>query len=1227
MTTPGLVVDQKRAVAERKTSDAGLANHKTVVAPPNSVLASTLTDGSRQPSMVASGSGAVSTALAQASPPTITGQKQASPPPTTAGRSTGARPSAGSPSSPSEAPVPDEVLLKGDGTFKPSAAVAAYLAKSKPRGGGLVNVRFQGLAAGAIKVNEHGGTYSTPSELQAIELRHPALEPLRKIRIMPMLAVKVQKSKVTGFVTVSNGRKPIDSRHALIGKVKGAEALEALGLLGMSDLQTSKPVNALKDGALTFKTDLEFKLGGFLVGMGSFGFTDDVVTFTASARGRVKGLSDVSLVAERKPDGTIHGRAVSPVKLNDQFSGTLTVILAAGVVEISGTATYSTEKLTGEVSFIVTDAQTARTVAYQHLPPEAIEGSAREAAGAGGAGAAPTPAGPKPGPRAVAGWGTLDVHYNDWLTGQAMVVVDAEGHVTVVGKIALPARHEFPQTKLDYEKRIFGLEVRTVYGIPYVGNVGFFAGVSLDAIARISPLVLSKIEIVGQYSTDPAIHKEFGLSANLNISAVAMLRLRADAGFVTEILEHDIKVGAGIYAMAGVKGYVDTTLRIGHRELADPKAGRRGEFYIHGEAELAAQPFLGLGGELYVKLVTPWWSPISDHTWTWPLGQREYPLAGEFGLGADIDYVLGSNKLPTITPKSPDFNANHFIDAVMDNDVKPGSTGEQQKKGSWKEKLDAPPAAPAPPPKVVDTKGKGTRKRNEPQATREDGKAWAAGMKALDALKARPYTEAELLQALREIKAKHGFSVLQHAIAGDSWEITASRGKDSAKKRLKVKRAVGGVGAPPQAQAPSVPPKTAGKSTGDASKGDPVDRTHFIAQAGVPHVVGALRSVVAPNRIVLSQVAPNVLSEVQQTSQGTALYTRSRGSGPEVVQSIVRERPGARYDDARGVLTLPAVTEAAVAAPSLRGIAQRLGEATGATRVTLARTSQSWGLDVHVNPTLAGLLSHSARNALDPLLAEIRREEVRIHPQRETLIAICREAARRYGATVTFQHDARSGAWEATFDHPGPPPAQHRTTILMLNDNVCAACLANVGRTSPHNVIPRSMWAAATDASLGAFGVVEPYGAWGWDIRSAGTSPRGPAVSEDRQCRACETNQDRPPSPHSLVQRRAGAAAAYVITRAGTPPGAAGEMFVGRQYDPLSAAQAWELTVLKIDQVLQDMRTRLSRPTTGPAGARPNTDLVYVRIVAPGQIDAFVARVRRSILARASAQRSPASFR
>lgn len=685
------------------------------------------------------------------------------------------------------APSPEVVSLKGSGAFAPPQAVADYLATDPP-GGGEVIVRFPGVAAGTIRVQESGGKYRTPG-LQAIEIQHPALDPLRFAKVSPVLAVEIRDSTVMGYVTVLLGGRPVAGKNGLAEVFR--HHAEQLGLVGMRNPQTPAIENQLSGGRLTMKADLSFVLGGFLNGKGSFGLTDDTVTFAAHAAAKVGEVADIALDIERKPDGLISGRAEIPVRLKN-FAGNFVVTLAGGLVDVIGTFRYATEKLSGEVTLLVTDAQTARTVAYQHLPPEAIDASAREAAGGSAVAAAPTSAGPKPGPRAVAGWGTLDVHYNEWLTGRALVIVDGKGHVTVVGKITPPAKVEFPQTKLDYERKLVGLNIRAGYGLPYVGDVYLFAGVSLFAIARISPLTLSKIEIVGTDSTDPVIFKSFSLSANLNISALAGLRLRAEGGLGVEILEHDIKVGAAVLATAGIRAYIDANPMIGYRELADPTAGRRGEFYIHGEAEIAAQPFLALGGELFVKLETPWWSPVSDHTWTWPLGELIYPLPGEIGFGVDVDYVFGSGKLPTVSPKSVDFNADRFMSDLMDDKVAHGAAEEVKKPGRWNERLQAPPTPP-PPPRIKDTKGPGKKKDDKP--VKDAAKPWAAGMAALAQLKQRadtqPYAAPELEAGLKRIKSQYGFSVLEAKAAGGFWEIVATRGKDNLKKPLRIKRAVG----------------------------------------------------------------------------------------------------------------------------------------------------------------------------------------------------------------------------------------------------------------------------------------------------------------------------------------------------------------------------------------------------------------------------------------------------
>ena len=101
--------------------------------------------------------------------------------------------------------------LKGSGTFAPPQSVVDRLATQ--RRGGDVAVRFPGVAAGVIHVVKHGDKYSTPG-LQAIEIDHPALNPLRAVNnLSPVLAIQISDSTVTGHVTVSTGKGAAARRH------------------------------------------------------------------------------------------------------------------------------------------------------------------------------------------------------------------------------------------------------------------------------------------------------------------------------------------------------------------------------------------------------------------------------------------------------------------------------------------------------------------------------------------------------------------------------------------------------------------------------------------------------------------------------------------------------------------------------------------------------------------------------------------------------------------------------------------------------------------------------------------------------------------------------------------------------------------------------------------------------------------------------------------------------
>jgi hypothetical protein len=715
----------------------------------------------------------------------------------------------------------EEVSLKGSGTFAPSAALAAAVAASR-HGAGAVRVKFPGLAAGTILVRAHKGKHSTPDELQAIEIQHAALNPLRTVGVTPMLAVRITADEVTGFVTVAVGTgKPLPGRRAIVSDLE--RRAPALGLLGISKLAPKNVVNELKGGAVTLKTDLGLTVGGYLTGSGELALQDDTVTFDAHAAAQVRPAGEMKLDLKRSPDGALSGGGGLDVNLG-KLSGRVVVTYAQGVVEAIGKLAYRTEKLSGEVTLLVTDRETARTVAYEHLPPEAIAESAKQTAGASAAAKGPAPAGPKPGPRAIAGWGTLDVHFTEWLTGQATVIVDGEGHVTVIGKLTPPATVSFDRTKVDLRKRIFTFEVRAGYGIPVVGEIFVFFSLSLDAVAKVTPLTLSKIVVIGTYSTDPKIFNNFTISANLNLSAMAALELEAKAGAGLEILDHDIKIGAGLTAAAGLKAYLDATPVIGYRELGDPTLGKRGEFFVHGDVEIAGQPFLALAGFLFVAIETPWWSPLSDREWRWPLGELVYALPGEFGFGAEVDYVFGSGNPPAISTKSVDFSAEKFAGDLMDEKVPKGSHGQDEKKGAWKEKQAAPPAPPPAPPKVI---GKGKpASRPDRAPAKDDATALKDANQAIDALRKRadasPMTGAEVASQLEAVKRSNRLTELRTKPSSGAVEVTPARGKLAPKRPSKIKVAPDKT--PVHGQSARPAPTPAG-SAGDVALPAPVSFT------------------------------------------------------------------------------------------------------------------------------------------------------------------------------------------------------------------------------------------------------------------------------------------------------------------------------------------------------------------------------------------------------------------
>jgi HNH/Endo VII superfamily toxin with a SHH signature len=676
-------------------------------------------------------------------------------------------------------PLPSGSISLAAEPFTVPAETAAAIA-DKPQ---LVHVHLGGYARGEILIARDRKGYKTPKS-QFIRLVHPALEPLRAVGVEPKLKVVIDDSKI-----IKGEASLGEDSDTLLEAIK--EHQQALGWAGIDLGRLPKPDNKLVDGRLRFVLPkIPFSIGKLLGGTIAFGIDGDTVVFEGQATIVVAGQKGEVQVARDERGGlSITG------DLAVQFGAIAATLHAcldsAGNFDVRGTASYQGEKFSGEITVVVADAKVADTLAREQVGLEAVE---QQPAAPGGEGADKAARSRLTNPVPV-GWGTLNFAVSEWLAGTAKVVISPKGHLTVLGEIAPPAEVELFKQR-DYVQHLFKLEARATYGVPVVGNVFVFANIGLDALAKLGPGKLHQIKLDGKYSTDPEVARSFTVSGTLTISAFAGLRMRAEGGAGVEIFDHDIKVGVGLDALAGVRGYVEATPSIGMREVGDPTA-RKTQFFIKGHLELAAQPFLGLSGDLFVELDSPWWSPAPDKKWTWPIGSLEYPLPGEFGIGADLDYVLGSPDLPEIKFGRPAFDSSKFITDLVNDHVPPKRAGEQEKPGTWKEGAEGqgeapsgPPGAESAPVPSAPTAPTGLGGKDEsghpapktatpgtqttgypPQEGHEGVPAQTAaqrreqGMKALGGLASRskrdPYTREELKSALEELKDRYGFTRLE----------------------------------------------------------------------------------------------------------------------------------------------------------------------------------------------------------------------------------------------------------------------------------------------------------------------------------------------------------------------------------------------------------------------------------------------------------------------------------
>lgn len=678
-------------------------------------------------------------------------------------------------------PATSEVVDISSGQFLPSEKVKTEI-KQAGSAGLDVRVIVPGISReGKIKIRiDSNGSYDAVHGQKGYM---PVLNPWATQMGGLYLRFTVKNNAVTGgFVSpAQKGGNPND----WIKKIKENAAL--LGGLGLKIGKLPNLVNEFNANSFRLGfTDGNIEVGGFIEAKFSFSLENGAKPkIDAIADVKVKGVAEGQLKLDNTKE-TLTGEVTLAVAFKDFTGNVLVKYNEDGSIDIHGKATYNANKLSGEIDLVSTDVQSANNFAKDAIK---AAGGLNNVQNATPPNAAPAPKEGKK-DRALAAVGQLQFNLTQWFAGTVSVIVDGKGDVTVIGKIAPPAEIELFGQK-DYDKELVSLQVEAGYGIPLVGTIGVFAGVSLSAVAYIGPAKLYQIEISGTYSTDPEVQKSIQIAGSINISAYAGLRLRAEGGAKLTVISHDLKLGVGVNADVGVKAYADARPTIGYREP--------GEFYISGTAEMVAQPMLGLSGDFFIELDAPWWSPIDDDKWVWPIGSKEWPLSDPIGLSATMkDYVLGSGTAPEIEFKKPEFDPSKFMTKMVDKQL-PEKTGDAKggQAGFKEDGSVAKPEVPDPNAEEKDKKADGAelkagkapselkeqpkKPQPDPKAQQEAALLFQNGGKKLETIKG-PLSKGDLSKELHAIEQSVPGIKYSSTLDGEKWVVTASaKGVDNPK--------------------------------------------------------------------------------------------------------------------------------------------------------------------------------------------------------------------------------------------------------------------------------------------------------------------------------------------------------------------------------------------------------------------------------------------------------------
>ncbi len=653
-----------------------------------------------------------------------------------------------------------------------------------------VDVKIGDRFTGTIKIRKSGR--AAEGEQQKFELSSSSrnnhldvngmefLNPLRDAGVYPVLVLNRfgEEQRTTGFLSIRAGEQVVPD---VLGIIQGInDNLEAMSFLGVSPIEVAEGLeNRFENGGLNFRANnLSVNIDGYVEASGSLGITDSSLTFELNSTVDVVGLASGEFNVARGADGKLSGQANISADIAN-ISASLNIEYDDGAVTVQGTGRMNSDKFSGEITLLVTDAARSTQMMQAALGVEAMDQEAAVPAQEQ-AQVAKTKDN-----QVLAGWGEVQASITSWLEGTAKIGIDSEGHVTIVGEIVVPDEIELMEQR-GKKVDIFSVEIRAGYGIPLVGQVFLFASIGMFANAGFGPLVLKDVGFTGTYSTDPSVLQEFNITGTLGINAFAVLGLEAEAGVGVTLLGHDVKAGVNVTAAAGLRAYAEATPTFEYKEQAT-EGGKVGESRLKGHFEAAAQLFLQLSGALFYELDSPWWSPAPDGREESPLGEVQYPIGDSLGIGADVDWLIGGEEPPELTFSPVEFDPDKFTADVM-ADPPPRSMGnaDAAPEGDWQGEEGGEQDKN---PKVTG-EGKGlpeNGKKKEDLKKLPDEQKY---MRALDEMskleKANPKPTYNVVDAkAKKVKSKYGLDTIKlQNKEDDSVKIFVKHAKEDNNKHL-----------------------------------------------------------------------------------------------------------------------------------------------------------------------------------------------------------------------------------------------------------------------------------------------------------------------------------------------------------------------------------------------------------------------------------------------------------